>query len=135
MLSRPISWHLLATYRAGFANSLLFCPISWHLLATYGAGIADSLLFRPITYSNHSNNRAGIASCAIPALYYFLLPLPEDSVLLLHWLTGGVSLDHIRVGDVGLYIHIGSLDNLYCSLRSFCAEVVHININNRKLWS
>ena len=48
--SRPISWHSLATYRAGIADSLLFRPISWHSFATYRAGFTDSLLFRPITY-------------------------------------------------------------------------------------
>ena len=55
-------------------------PISWHSLAAYRAGIADSLLFRPITYSNHSNNRAGIAPCAIPALCYYFLPLPYITI-------------------------------------------------------
>ena len=42
--SRPIPWHSLATYRAGFADSLLFRPITWHFLAAYRARFTVSLL-------------------------------------------------------------------------------------------
>ena len=66
--SRPISWHFLATYRAGIADPLLSRPISWHSLAAYRAGFADSLLFRPISWHSFATYRAGFTDSLLSAL-------------------------------------------------------------------